>query len=339
MTLALFFPQQINVTSTAGAFFNRYDPILGWMNREGAEGEWRTIPEIPPAFVRINGQGYRGRPFPLDKGKGAKRIVALGDSNTFGYGIEEGERFTDIIAKSLSSNSEMINFGVFAYGTDQEALLLERVAIRYHPDTVLLAVSAGDLSDTMSSISGGNSKPFFRFDDDTLTLHNTPVPPVVPYMRNRWTGSATVSFLYRHSHLFRLIMKRATPVSRYLVNTVPEMPEAEALKVMSALIQGMNDLCATNRARFAVVLIPHGTWLEGARRMPGRTIGYYGVLSANLEAMGIPFVDATGFLAEADSPAVPVFFAKDPVHLTPRGNQVVAQVVSAFLNERKLLAK
>lgn len=337
--LALFVPQKVYITSTERAFFLKYDPILGWANREGAEGIYRPAPEIPPTFVRINAQGYRGKEVPLKRVAGKRRLVVLGDSNTFGYGIEEGERFTDIVAGSLSPSYEMINFGVFAFGTDQEALLLERDAIRYDPDTVLLTVSAGDLSEVMSSIHGGSSKPFFKLDDDTLALYNTPVPPAVPYMRNSWTRSATIPFFYEHSHLFRLIMKRATPVSRYMINTVPEMSEAQAMMVMNGLIQGMNDLCVTNRARFAVVLIPHGVWLDGARRMPDQTIGYFGPLSAALAGMGIPFIDTTAALAEADNESKPVFFAKDPVHLTPLGNRVVAQVVSGFLADRKLIAK
>jgi lysophospholipase L1-like esterase len=339
LVLALFLPQSAVFTSSEQAFFIKFDPTLGWINRAGVSGVYRPAPGIPPTFVRINNQGYRGEEMPLQKPAGKRRILVIGDSNTFGYGVEESSRFTDIMAARLSPGAEVFNFGVFGYGTDQEVLLAERDAVRYHPDILLLAVSAGDLADNISSINGGTAKPFFRYDDDILTLCNSPVSPAVPYMRTSLARSAVASFCYRHSHLFRFIMKRVTPVSRYMVNSVAEMSEAQGLKVMKALLQSVNDLCTTQRTRFVVVLIPHGEWLEGARRMPGGKIGYFGALASALEESGIPFVDATGALAAADNGDTPVFFPKDPVHLTSYGHQVVARVVSGFLADRKLTAR
>lgn len=338
-SLALIAPRPLRVTAAEWAFFLRFDSDLGWRNRAGAEGVYRPAPGIPATTVRINANGYRGGAYPPGGKPGRFRTVILGDSNTFGYGVEEGDRFSDIIASSFKSDNDMLNFGVFGYGTDQEAMLLEREVLGYRPNLVILAVSAGDLSDVTASISGGTAKPFFSIDEGVLTLHNTPVPERTPYMRNRWSRSDALTTLYRHSHLFRLVSDRLLPVSRYMTDTVHEMDENEGLRVMVSLIQEMNGLCAAGHARFAVMLIPHGVWLAGAKTMPGQPVGYYAALGRELTNSGIPYVDLTPGLLAADTPGRPVFFAEDPVHLTPYGNRVVAGELARFLAGEQLLKR
>ena len=55
---------------------------------------------------RTNSRGLRDREYPLEKPAGKTRILALGDSFTFGHGIAYGERFTDI----LESEEEHIDW-------------------------------------------------------------------------------------------------------------------------------------------------------------------------------------------------------------------------------------
>ena len=42
-----------------------------------------------PVEYRINPQGFRGGEYNLKKSEGVFRIVTIGDSRTFGYGVEE----------------------------------------------------------------------------------------------------------------------------------------------------------------------------------------------------------------------------------------------------------
>ena len=54
------------------------------------------------AHVRTNSQGMRGtREYSLEKPPGTFRIVGIGDSNLFGWGVAEGEPYLQILERRL----------------------------------------------------------------------------------------------------------------------------------------------------------------------------------------------------------------------------------------------
>ena len=326
LSVALFAPQQVRMANTPASFFLRYDPNLGWVNREGAEGVDEPPKGVPPVRVRINSQGGRGPEVAVPKPAGVRRIVFLGDSNTFGYGIREGERFSDLLSKGAPAGTEIVNLGVFGYGTDQEAIHLERNALRFAPDMVVLAVSAGDLSDVMSSVNAGAAKPFCRISRGRFTINNIPVPPSTPLLSNRSLKSRFKVALYRHSHLFRFMLGRVLALNPYMTDTVREMNEGEGFTVMVEIIKGMERVCREGRIAFKVLLISHGEWIEGLKRDRSAQIGYYGALKQALTAAGIEVIDPTDDFAAWQGE--PLFFPQDKVHLTPAGNALVAGILA-----------
>ncbi len=327
--VALLAPQQVRMASSPASFFLRYDANLGWANREGAVGVDTPPKGVPPFRVRINSRGLRGPEVALPKPPGGRRIAVLGDSNTFGYGIEEGERFSDLLARMMPAGTEILNCGVFGYGTDQEAIYLERQLLGLSPDMVVLAVSAGDLTDVMASVNGGAAKPFCRIVDGRFTLNNIPVPRSSPLLSSRSLNSRLKVFLYRHSHLYRLLVGRVLALNRYMTDTVREMDEGEGFAVMVEIIRGMQRVCRETGADFRVLLISHGDWIEGLKRDRKAQIGYYGPLIQALAGAGIDVIDPTdSFVA---SQGEPLFFPGDAVHLTAAGNRLIARILAKEL--------
>lgn len=320
-------PQKLLTASSPQIFFVRYDSDLGWVNIPGSSGEFRPYTDVPAVPVTINRFGYRGEAVATKEGTGRNRLLLLGDSNTFGYGIREGERFSDLLGRALPA-TEVVNLGVFGYGTDQEAILLEREGLGYAPRTVVLALSAGDLSDNMSSVNTGSAKPFFRLNAGQLELYNTPVPRKSPLLPSAAAGSRLKQMLYHNVHLYRLLVYRNMALHRFATDTVAEMTVPEGLQVTGALIRGMQALCRENRVKFLVMLIPHGIWLDGVKA------GYFPALQGMLARDGIAFLDTTPALSAAAARGGQVFFAKDPVHLSPEGNRVVAEILAGYLRNQ-----
>jgi lysophospholipase L1-like esterase len=329
LLIALFAPQQVRMATTPGSFYLRYDTNIGWVNREGATGEVVAAKGIAPFRVRVNTQGFRDHEAKMPKPAGTRRIVFLGDSNTFGFGIGEGDRFTDLLAKRAPARTEILNLGVFGYGTDQEAIYLERQALRFAPDQVVLVVSAGDLSDVMSSVNAGAAKPFCRIIDGKFSIHNIPVPPSTPLLSNRSLTSRTKVFFYRHSHLYRLLQSRILSLNRYMTDTVQEMDEREGFAVMVEVIKGMQRVCREGGIGFKILLVSHGDWIEGLRRDGSMTIGYFAPLKAALQAAGIAVVDPTDAFVRWRGE--PLFFPQDAVHLSVAGNRLIADAVGGEL--------
>jgi lysophospholipase L1-like esterase len=329
LLIAFLAPQQVRMATTPGSFYLRYDANLGWVNREGATGEVTAAKGISPFKVRVNTQGFRGPEVKIPKPPGVRRIAFLGDSNTFGFGIGEGERFTDLLAKRVPAGTEILNLGVFGYGTDQEAIYLERQALRFAPDRVILVVSAGDLSDVMSSVNAGAAKPYCRIIAGKFSINNIPVPPSTPLMSSRSLASRFKVFLYKHSHLYRLAQSRVLALNRYMTDTVQEMDEREGFAVMVEVIKGMQRVCREGGGDFKVLLVSHGEWIDGLRRDSSRPVGYYVPLKAALQAEGVAVIDPTDAFVKWHGE--PLFFPQDAVHLTAAGNRLIAETVGRQL--------
>jgi lysophospholipase L1-like esterase len=95
--------------------------------------------ELP---VRSNSLGLRDREIP-PKSADKYRIAVVGDSITWGQGIDEDERFTNLLEKDLGPGYEVLNFGTRAHDMPEHLQELER-ALKIAPDYVLLQLYIND---------------------------------------------------------------------------------------------------------------------------------------------------------------------------------------------------
>lgn len=153
----------------------RYDAELGWALRSGARVH---VAGGPLDYrVRTNAAGFRDPERELAKPTGTRRVVVLGDSMAWGWGIAPGERFGDLLDERLGPEVEVLNLGVPGYGTDQELWVLETVGLAYEPDVVLLGFVLNDVIDARRTLRYELQKPrFVRKDGDGWTVENRPVP-------------------------------------------------------------------------------------------------------------------------------------------------------------------
>ena len=162
--------------------FYEFDRTLGWKNKPLSEGPF-TMPDST-TYVKINSKGLRDSEYDYEKPSGVKRILVLGDSFTWGYGVEKDEIFTERLEKMLGKGFEVINAGVSGYGTDQELLYLEKEGLKYNPDVILVAFASNDFTyDNRLNRLGYYPKPCFIVEDDSLVLTNVPLPELG---KNSW---------------------------------------------------------------------------------------------------------------------------------------------------------
>lgn len=142
----------------------RYDPVLGWSHKPGT---FATV-EHPRfrADIRISSGGLRDKEYRYSRSPGIKRIVILGDSFSWGWGVEVSEAFPDLLEAALE-NVEVINAGVPGYSTDQELLWLEREGLKYQPDLVILQLFLNDIRHNNADlVHGVFYKPIFALEPD-----------------------------------------------------------------------------------------------------------------------------------------------------------------------------
>lgn len=110
-----------------------YDPVLIWRPLSGQ-------------FSPFNPQGFRGAPIERSKPPGTFRVFALGDSNTFGWDVDEGVNWPSQVHRVLSAKRqgvEVINAGVWGYSSYQGVRRFHEL-LDYQPDVVLVSFGAND---------------------------------------------------------------------------------------------------------------------------------------------------------------------------------------------------
>ena len=126
------------------------DPLLA---RSGLFGDKHTPANLVPhrtvkgSIGRTNSQGFRDRERTMERTTSVPRVIALGDSFTWGAGVSYDETFVTLLERELqhqAPGTEVINLGVPAWGPHEERHLLETYGIRFSPNLVLLNFFVGN---------------------------------------------------------------------------------------------------------------------------------------------------------------------------------------------------
>lgn len=127
--------------------------------------------------VRRNALGFRERKFARNKPPNVFRIAVIGDSFTFGQGVAEGERYTNLLEVELNREAgpyrfEVLNFGRPGAQTIDHIEILDRSALDSQPDFILLQWYVNDPQGKDGYI-GLKTTPLFGSSTLKEALHHT----------------------------------------------------------------------------------------------------------------------------------------------------------------------
>jgi len=108
--------------------------------------ERRTTIEFDYEF-RTNSMGLRYRELPLAKPDNEFRLIVVGDSMTEGFGVADGDRFSDRLEEMLSREDRpmsVINAGLGGRAPLDYGRVLFTIGLQYRPDVALIVVHAND---------------------------------------------------------------------------------------------------------------------------------------------------------------------------------------------------
>ncbi len=80
-------------------------------------------------------------------------VVALGDSFTFGIGVNDNEVYTSIMSKRLEGGYAVVNGGMGGWGIDSEIKWYFRTGSQYQPKYVVLQFTANDPGESFTGIT------------------------------------------------------------------------------------------------------------------------------------------------------------------------------------------
>jgi len=176
------------LSPTTNPLYVRHDDELGWAYVANASAR-HTSSEFD-VDVAINARGFRGPAWPASRS--GKRVLVLGDSFAFGWGVAYERSFSARL-QELHPEWQIVNAAVSGYATDQELLLARRLVPELAPDVVVCVFCSNDLWEASTDVAYGKHKPRFLDRAGALELAGTPVPQ---------------PFLERASALWRAWQKR-----------------------------------------------------------------------------------------------------------------------------------
>jgi lysophospholipase L1-like esterase len=251
-----------------------WDRFLFYRLRENTHVE--LLDPFAPPFARersrwsvhTNARGFRGPELAAEKAPGTLRVLMLGDSSTFGWGVESFETLPERLGKALAAalapvHVEVVNLGVPGYSSFQGRVLLERTALALAPDAVVWSYLSND-----GAITGAA-------DEAT-------------YAQRLGASGALLEWLHRSRAFETLEAWIAVARERVRPSPEPSPYDAAARNVASYEIAARNVRAAVALARDAgvpIVLLGQCTRGEPAR-----------VLAQVARETGTPHLDARALL-------------------------------------------
>lgn len=174
--------------------YMRYDAEIGWVASPNAVKRHKDTREGFDVTYHINVNGLRGPVRQRPKLPGVRRIVLVGDSNGFGWGVQDSAHLASLL-ESASERTEVVNLSLSGYGTDQELLRLRRDGPTYQPNVIILQVTLNDLEEIQHPFFNQKAKPqFVLSESEELLLQNVPVRPYGPKAEEYFRSSLPVPF-------------------------------------------------------------------------------------------------------------------------------------------------
>jgi lysophospholipase L1-like esterase len=315
------------------------DPEAGYRLKPHARA--RFVTSEFAADIAINGAGLRDDDEIGKKTPGERRIVLLGDSLVLSVQVPFSQTFGEVLerrlnAKGLPARYRVVNAGVQGYGPIEEQLFLRKIVGTVEPDVVLAVVFVGnDAEEAVSSqpkLSAAQPGPAEAVGGSVVTRLRRLVrrSMVLQILRLRFVAATE-----RFSHT---LAPPEPPLQSYAANPAPRI--ADGLSLTRKAIEDMVAAAGAAGARTGIVLMPARFQVDDAD---------YGRLKEAVAAAGGELVrDAASERFDRALAPVPVprldvlpalraalpgpdLFYQETVHLTPRGHEIVAEALEAFV--------
>jgi hypothetical protein len=295
--------------------------------------------------VKINSHGLRDAEIPYETPPNTRRILFLGDSMTFGYGVEADQSFAKRVQASLSG-VQTIDAGCPSFGTCDELDFFRSEGIKYHPAVVVVVFFRNDVRDNVDRstyrLVKGKLERVAREMPETAGKGDAFDATGDPFERDILNlgaahqaaplagRAAEPSFLIRHSHLARLIRLRLAFLSHKVATPEQAMEQRSKAEIdLSAAIMGeLVRQIRQSGAQALLVMMPQKEVVRGTTSRPPPAAEFAPIAEA-AKAQGATVLDLTDALRAANRTRDP-FFVKDP-HPNAWGHEAAAAAIGEAL--------
>lgn len=291
--------------------FYRADPRRGFRLAPNASTTDRVADDQPLTYrITTDARGLRGPVREVEAG--ALKVLLVGDSMTFGKGVDDEQTFAcflePLLTERLGRPVRVLNAGVSSYGQIEELATIEELTPDLQPDVVLLAFTvANDLTDNFRWTLG--TEPLERDEAAAGEFEHVVLDNPLAW----W------------SRTYRLLAWRwGRHLVRYRLMSDPVFLD----RAGELLTQAKQ---AAGERPFGVVIVPpqfavQGYWAEPLLALDAIRAG----LDERLETAQIPHHDP---LTALQAHAADELYIPGDLHFTVAGHRVFAEAIAPFVAE------
>ena len=302
------------------------DEDLDWKLRPGAEDFWGD------AKVKINSKGHIGPEIDYAKPENTFRVLFLGDSVTFGFGIKNYSDTYVAQFESLFSRTtpdlkvETINAGVGGYSPWQYYTVLSKEGVKYNPDVVIVSFVLNDVTEKMGLTRFGGSGSGFQ---------------VLSSINSRLQAYLSKSAIFRFSRVMLGMMKYGKNMRtgaqqkeildvRFMVKEPKDPKVVLAWKITLESLSRIYEKCKSEGIEVFLVVFPFTFQLAE----PEELSGPQQIVTRHALEHGVPTLDLLPILAQkmADDDLSTDAYFIDADHPTPSGSGFIAENLVRFVS-------
>ena len=252
-----------------------------------------------------------------------RRVLHLGDSITFGFGLPRNQTFTAELER-LEPGVQHINASIPGTAPDAYLAVLQRWLASCQVDVVVMHVYEGnDLDGLDSRYPCCGWQPLLTYENGTAALrcaHGT----VPDFARAGW------AWLRDHNpppYLLRALIGTSAAAAHTAAAMAREsylladQPLETRLAHLESILRSAGDALAARHIRFVVDVVPARSWLED-----GLQWQHYGPRILDVaRRLGIAAVDGSEVFRDAAAHGQKLFFENGDIHFDAEGHRVWAQ--------------
>lgn len=269
--------------------------------------------------VTTNSVGMRGpREYPVDRAPDTLRILLLGDSFTFGFGVEDDEVVSAVLEDRLNAvapgrRAEALNLGVSGFGQAEEIVTWQERGRQYRPDVVVILYFDNDIG------NNAVANLFSVQPDGTVIRTGKEYLPGARLQELLYT-MAPLRWLFEHSQAWTLIRNRLSQLvqnAKLKEQGLKDFDDATpaGVTLTQALLGELAREIRADGARPIFLIIPNS---------PGM-VSDFPLGAGEVEALGATLVDGRAFLSPAD-------YYKADGHWRASGHRKAAAELAAIID-------
>jgi lysophospholipase L1-like esterase len=312
-------------------------------------------PDYENGVNRHNSLGLRGEAVALPKPAGVFRIVCIGGSTTYSAGVEDyRESYPYLLGAALEAagydNVEVINAGVFSYGSVENLMNFELRALELEPDLVIVYEGVNEVATRMIW-------PYSFFRADLSGFENRKLAADPPWWEGITLVRAGLVYFHKaepHISLQRNFMESTGAflgnnfVTQQLEGNYPQAPfvkhPADEILAHNTTIyyeRNLRALTAIAAARGIEVLLLSFAHSPAFPEEPRAWADEY--IAAFAEQNGVAAqigADTAAYYYDfaADMPQDAAYFT-DGIHFSAAGNELRAGLIADWLARSGMLAE